>query len=122
MVFTHIPSNVFLLLMALAPSPFFAGVLYLARQALSRMDVPTRQSYLMAVVDPEERAGAAGITNVVRIIAQTPSPAIAGALMQAVALAAPLLVAAPIKIAYDLALWRSFKDLKPPEEIRVNPS
>lgn len=117
MVFTHIPSSVFLSLIALAPSAPVAGALFLARQALSRMDVPTRQSYLMAVVDPEERAGAAGITNVVRILAQSPSPAIAGFLMQSVAVGAPLLLAGPIKIAYDLALWRSFKDLRPPEEV-----
>ncbi len=116
MVFTHIPSSVFLSSIALAPSPFAAGALFLARQSLSRMDVPTRQSYLMAVVDPEERAGAAGITNVVRIVAQSISPTIAGFLMQSVAVGAPLLVAGPIKIGYDLALWRSFKDLHPPEE------
>lgn len=116
MVFTHIPSNVFLSLIALAPSAPIAGALFLARQALSRMDVPTRQSYLMAVVAPDERTAAAGITNVVRLIAGTPSPAIAGFLMQSLALSAPLLAAGPLKIAYDLALWRSFKNLHPPEE------
>lgn len=119
MVFTHIPSNCLLFSLALAPSPLIAGAIFLARQSLSQMDVPTRQSYLMAVVDPEERAGAAGITNVVRIVAQSFSPAIAGFLMQSVALGAPLLVAGPLKIAYDLALWRSFKDLRPPEEART---
>jgi len=122
MVFTHIPSNCLLFLLALSPSPLIAGALFLARQSLSQMDVPTRQSYLMAVVDPEERAGAAGITNVVRIVAQSFSPAIAGFLMQSVALGAPLLLAGPIKIAYDLALWRSFRDLRPPEEIAVRPA
>lgn len=119
MVFTHIPSNVFLSLIALAPSAPIAGALYLARTSLSRMDVPTRQSYIMAVVEPGERTAAIGITNTVRIVAQSFSPTIAGYLMQSVAVGAPLLIAGPLKIAYDLALWRSFKDVRPPEEART---
>lgn len=116
MVFTHIPASIFLILLAAAPQFWMAVVLFLARELLVEMDVPTRQSYVMAVVGPHERTYASGITGLVRLGGWASGPFIAGALMQGVSLATPLFVGAAMKIGYDLMLWRSFRDLKPPEE------
>jgi predicted MFS family arabinose efflux permease len=80
------------------------------------MDVPTRQSYVMAVVAPEERTVAAGVTNLVRLGAWAVGPVVAGAVMEHVALATPLFLAAGLKIAYDVALFAAFRKVKPPEE------
>ena len=82
------------------------------------MDVPTRQSYVMAIVRPEERTFAAGVTNLVRLGGWAVAPAFAGALMQGASLGAPLLVGAGMKILYDLALFMAFKEQRPPEEVR----
>jgi MFS family permease len=116
MVFTHIPSSVCLILAAFAPSlPVILGLL-LARAALSQMDVPTRSSYVMAVVTPPERAAAASFTSVPRSLAASLSPALAGALFALSWPAAPLVICGGLKIVYDLLLLRQFRHLKPPEE------
>jgi MFS family permease len=116
MVFTHIPSSVLLASVAFAPSFGVAAVLFLLREGLVEMDVPTRQSYVMAVVRPEERTYASGVTHLVRLGGWAVAPSFAGWLMQAASLAAPLFIGAGMKIAYDLLLWRAFRKLKPPEE------
>lgn len=116
MVFTHIPSSLMLIAMAMAPEFWIAALLFLARELLVEMDVPTRQSYVMAVVQPAERTFAAGITGLVRLGGWAVAPFAAGMLMQGVALATPLLIGASMKIGYDLLLWRWFRHLKPPEE------
>jgi MFS family permease len=118
MVFTHLPSNVMLMLIPLMPSLPLAIGLLLARHLLSQMDVPARGSYVMAVVDPEERTAAAGVTTVARTLAQAVSPALAGLALQWVGgLAAPFLLGGGIKIIYDLALFVSFRRLKPADEL-----
>ena len=116
MVFTHIPSSLFLATAAIVPSFPVAAGLFLLRESLAEMDVPTRQSYVMAVVRPEERTVAAGITNLVRLAGWAAAPAIGGLLMEGFSLAVPLVVGAALKIAYDIALWLSFHRLAPPEE------
>lgn len=117
MVFTHIPSNVLMILVAFAPSFQIALLLYLARTGMSQMDVPTRQSYLASVVNEEERITAAGITNTSRNVTQAISPSIAGALIQSLALSAPFVIGGALKIAYDLLLYANFKKIKPPQEM-----
>src|SRR3954454_3245724 len=117
MVFTHIPSNILIILVAFAPSFHLAIVLYLARMGLSQMDVPARQSYIVAVVNEDERTVAAGITNISRNVAQAVSPSIAGYILQSVSfLAAPFLIGGLLKIVYDVLLYVNFKKIKPPEE------
>lgn len=116
MVFTHIPSSLLLMTVAFAPSFPIAAILFLLREGLVEMDVPTRQSYLMAVVRPEERTFAAGVTSLVRLGGWAIAPAFAGLLMQGTSLAAPLFVGSGLKISYDLLLWVSFRARKPPEE------
>jgi predicted MFS family arabinose efflux permease len=116
MVFTHIPSSLFLASVAIVPSFPVAAALFLVRESLTEMDVPTRQSYVMAVVRPEERTVASGVTNLVRLVGWAVAPAIGGALMEGVSVAVPLVVGAALKIAYDVALWLSFRRLAPPEE------
>ena len=117
MVFTHIPSSVCLILAAFADSLPVALALLFTRSALSQMDVPTRSAFVMAVVTPAERATAASFTGVPRSLAAAASPAIGGALLAAGWLAAPLVACGAIKIAYDLALWRTFRkyEASPPE-------
>jgi predicted MFS family arabinose efflux permease len=117
MVFTHIPSSICLILAAFAPTLPLALALLLARAALSQMDVPTRSSYVMAVVTPTERPAAASFTSVPRSLAAAASPALAGALFAASFQALPLLVCGGLKIAYDLLLLAQFRSLKPPEEL-----
>jgi MFS family permease len=116
MVFTHLPSSMFLIAAAFMPSPRWAIVLFLLRESLVEMDVPTRQSYVAAVVQPGERTFAAGVTNLVRNGAWAAASAVAGVFMQQVALAAPLLLGGGLKIIYDGLLWRAFRHLAPPEE------
>jgi len=118
MVFTHIPSNVFFAAIALAPWGWLALVFYFCREALGSMDIPTRQSYIMAVVEPEERTAAAGFTTLSRQAAQSISPSLAGWMVQAVGAGSPFFLAGGVKITYDLALWLSFRRIKPPEEAR----
>jgi MFS family permease len=116
MVFTHLPSSMFLIAAAFMPSPRWAIVLFLLRESLVEMDVPTRQSYVAAVVQPGERTFAAGVTNLVRNGAWAAASAVAGVFMQRVAFAAPLLLGGGLKIIYDGLLWRAFRHLAPPEE------
>ena len=116
MVFTHIPSNVIIMLIPFAPGAWLAIGLFLVRTFLSQMDVPTRQSYTMAIVAPEERVAAAGITNLTRFSARAIGPGVGGFLFQSVSAAAPLFLGGAIKIAYDLALFAWFRNVHPPEE------
>ena len=116
MVFTHIPSSIVLMLAAFAPTLPLALVLLLIRAALSQMDVPTRSSYVMAVVTEAERAAAASFTSVPRSLAAAASPALAGALFAASYRAWPFLICGALKITYDLLLLMQFRHLKPPEE------
>jgi MFS family permease len=118
MVWTHIPSNVLLLLVPLMPTLPLAVLVLLARFCISQMDVPTRQSYVVAVVAPDERSAAAGITTIARTAATAISPLLAGVLLQASLLSAPFFLAGGLKIVYDLALYRSFRAIRPPEERR----
>src|SRR5947207_2491362 len=119
MVFTHIPSSIFLILAAFSPNLYLALGLLLLRSALSQMDVPTRTSYVMAVVTPAERPAAASVTAVPRSLASSISPAIAGALLMTSFSGLPLVVCGVLKIVYDLALLFSFRHIKPPEETGV---
>lgn len=116
MVFTHLPSSVLLLLVPFMPTLALAVALLLARSALSQMDVPTRNSYVMAVVTPGERAAAASITSLSRSLASSAGPFIAGWLLGISAFGWPLIVAGALKIVYDLALLATFGRLRPPEE------
>ena len=116
MVFSHLPSNILLMLVPLMPSTLLAAVLFLLRQSLSQMDVPTRQSYLMAVVTPEERPAAAGLTTVARGVSQSVSPALAGLAAQFASATFPFLLCGGLKIIYDVAVYFTFRSIKPPEE------
>ena len=116
MVYTHIPSSICLIGAALVPDLAAALSLLLLRAALSQMDVPTRSSYVMAVVTPAERAAAASVTSVPRGLASAASPALAGAMMAAGYSAGPLVICGLLKIAYDLLLLWAFRGVKPPEE------
>ena len=116
MVFTHIPSSLLLITVAYAPSFPVAALLFLLREGLVEMDVPTRQSYVMAIFPPEERTLASGVTHLVRLGSWSVAPWFAGALMQGASMAAPLVIGALMKVGYDLALWTAFRRLKPPEE------
>ena len=116
MVFTHLPANVLLLLVPFAPSLGVAIALLLVRSALSQMDVPTRSSYVMAVVVPSERAAAASVTSVPRSLASAVSPLIAGYLLGLSTFGWPLVIAGSVKIVYDLLLLANFRSVPPPEE------
>jgi MFS family permease len=116
MVFTHLPSNILLILVAFMPNLQLAILMLLGRFVLSQMDVPTRQSYTMAVVDPDERAAAAGVTSVSRSLASSGGPVLAGAMLGATTFGWPLVIAGTLKSAYDLLLLRQFRHVKPEEE------
>jgi MFS family permease len=116
MVFTHLPANLFLLAAPLMPNAALALALLMARSLLSSMDAPARSSYVMAVVPEDERAAASSVTNAPRGLAQAASPALAGWLLGLSTFGLPLIVGGAVKAAYDLALWRGFRNLKPEEE------
>jgi MFS family permease len=116
MVFTHLPSSLFLLAVPLTPRFSVAVALLLAREALVEMDVPTRQSYVAAMVAPEERVYASGITNLTRTVSWAVTSSVSGVLMQSVAFSAPLILGGSMKVIYDALLFRNFRHLKPPEE------
>jgi MFS family permease len=117
MVVTHLPSNVLLLLVPLMPNLTLAVIVLLVRFSISQMDVPTRQSYTMAVVRPEERSAAGGITGVARTAGAAISPIFAGLLFsRPLLIDVPFFIAGALKIAYDLALYRQFAAIRPPEE------
>jgi MFS family permease len=117
MVFTHIPSNILLILVPLMPTlPLAIGVLLL-RFSISQMDVPTRQSYTMAVVSPDERSAASGVTAIARSVGASISPALTGLLFSIpVLFNLPFFLSGGLKIIYDLLLYREFRAVKPPEE------
>ena len=117
MVFTHIPSNILLMLVPLMPTLPLAITMLMLRFCISQMDVPTRQSYIMAVVDPEERSAAAGVTAIARTLGAALAPSLTGLLIGAPGwLNAPFFIAGTLKIIYDLMLYRMFNHVKPPEE------
>jgi predicted MFS family arabinose efflux permease len=116
MVFTHIPSSLFLIAVPFAPSFSIAAFLLLCRECLVEMDVPTRQSYTAAVVRPEERTFAAAATNVARNLGWAGSSSLSGIFMNTVSLGAPIFIGSSLKIAYDIALFFSFRSIRPPEE------
>lgn len=118
MVFTHIPSSLLLLTVPFAPTFPIAAALFLLREGLVEMDVPTRQSYVMAVVAPHERTAASGVTSLVRLGGWAVAPAFAGMAMAGTSLGAPLVVGASLKIVYDILLYTAFRRLPPPEERR----
>jgi len=115
MVFTHIPANVFLILAAFMPSAPLAITFLLLRMMFSSMDIPARQSYVMAVVPPEERAAAASMTNVPRSLTSAISPLLAGSLLQVSTFGWPLVIGGVLKISYDLLLLVQFRRLRPNE-------
>lgn len=116
MVFTHLPSNVLLLLVPFMPRVELAAGLLIVRFLLSQLDVPTRQSYTMAIVGPEERSAAAGVTSVARNGAQAIAPLFTAATLAVPALGLPFLISGSLKIAYDVAVLLTFRRLRPPEE------
>ncbi len=117
MVFTHIPSNVLLILVPLMPNLPLAILVLLARFSISQMDVPTRQSYTMAVVDPDERSAAAGLTGIARTTGASLAPIFTGPLLAQAALqSVPFFLSGGLKIVYDLLLYWNFRSVRPPEE------
>lgn len=117
MVFTHLPSNILLMLVPFMPNVWLAVGVLLVRFSISQMDVPTRQSYTMAVVAPDERSAASGITAIARSIGAAFAPVLSGLLLATPALiSAPFLISGGLKIVYDLSLFRQFRAHKPPEE------
>jgi MFS family permease len=116
MVLSHLPSNLFLSAVPFAPSAIWAIALLLCRHSLSQMDVPTRQSYTMAVVEELDRTAAAGFTNVSRTVASSISPSLAGYAIANLWIGSPILAAGSLKIVYDLILYGVFRKTKPPEE------
>jgi len=119
MVFTHIPANLFFVAMAVVPvgAAPVAAVLYLARSFLSTMDVPARQSYVMAVVDPAERTATAGVTSLARSAAQSAGPLVGGALLVPLGVGVPLIAAGVLKVGYDLLLFAAFRARPAPGEL-----
>jgi predicted MFS family arabinose efflux permease len=115
MVFTHLPSNVLLIAVAFSPNLATAITLLLARVVLSQMDVPTRQAYVMALVEPSERTAAASVTNTARYLSRPIGPLLAG-VSQTIALGTPFVIAGVVKSAYDVILWRWFRTVPLPEE------
>lgn len=120
MVFTHLPANVMLLLIPFVPQLGWVIVLLLMRSALSQMDVPTRGSYVMAVVSPPERPAAASITAVPRSLASAASPLLAGYLLGVSTFGWPLVIAGAVKIVYDLSFLAMFRAVRPPEEAEAS--
>jgi len=122
MVFTHLPSNILLMLVPLMPNLSSAIVVLFARFAISQMDVPPRQSYTMAVVAPDERSAAAGITGIARSIGAAISPTLAGTfLSNPVLLGVPFFLAGGLKVIYDILLYRSFRHIKEDEREDARP-
>jgi len=118
MVFVHLPSNLLLATIPFAPTFSTASILLFARQSLSQIDVPSRQSYVMAIVPEEDRTGADSFTNLSRSTAQSIGPSLSNSLIQAGLLSDPFLLAGGLKIIYDLSLYFSFRRLKPPDEVK----
>ena len=117
MVYTHVPSCLLLFTIVASDNFALAAALFLLREGLNEMDVPTRQSYVMAVVQPHERLAAAGITSLVRSLGWAIAPVLAGMLMETGGLGLPLIAAGITKLTYDFLLWREFRKVKAPEEL-----
>lgn len=117
MVFTHVPSNILLILVPFMPTLPLAILMLLLRFSISQMDVPTRQSYTMAVVEPDERSSASGITGIARTIGASVAPVLSTSLLANPVLGLPFIFSGLIKLFYDVSLYRSFKSIKPPEEL-----
>jgi MFS family permease len=115
MVLTHLPSSLFIMAAPLAPTAAIASALFLSREALVEMDVPTRQSYVMAIVAPEERSAASSVTNVTRTLGWAAGPSVAGLVMQYTP-GGPIVIGGVLKVVYDLLLYTSFRHVKAPEE------
>jgi predicted MFS family arabinose efflux permease len=113
MVFTHLPANIFLMLAPLMPNLPLAVTMLLLRWSLSSMDVPARTAYVLSMVEPDERAAAASITNVPRSLASAASPALAGQLLSMTAFGWPLIIGGGLKAVYDLILLKMFRDVRP---------
>ncbi len=116
MVFTHVPSNILLILVPFMPNLPMAIIMLLLRFSISQMDVPTRQSYTMAVVEPDERSSASGITGIARTIGASIAPVLSTSMLANPMLGLPFIASGAIKLIYDFALYRSFQSIKPPEE------
>jgi len=116
MVFSHLPANLMMAVIPYMPTLETSLFFYLGRSLLSMMDVPTRQSYTMAIVKPEERSRFQALLNLPRSITMAIGPSLAAYIMQFVGISMPFLIAGVIKSVYDIALWATFKDIKPPEE------
>lgn len=121
MVYSHLPANLMTMSIPYMPNLATSSTVYVGRSLLSQMDVPTRQSYTMAIVKPEERSRVAGIINLPRSLTSALGPSIAGAIMQFVGPSIPFLIAGGLKAAYDLALYFMFRNVKPPEEEKLTP-
>lgn len=120
MVFTHIPSNILLMMVPFMPTMELAIIVFLLRSVLSQMDVPTRQSYTMAVVAPDERSAASGVTTIARSAGAAISPSLSGLILSnPLLMGLPFLLSGGIKIVYDLLLYWNFRNVKPPEEIET---
>ncbi len=120
MVYSHLPANLMTMSIPLMPNLAASSVVYVARSLLSQMDVPTRQSYTMAIVKPEERTRVAGLINLPRSITSALGPSIAGAIMQFIGHSIPFLIAGGLKVVYDLSLYFMFRNVKPPEEQKIS--
>src|SRR5947199_10650707 len=119
MVFTHLPSNILLILVPLMPNVSLAVLVLLLRFSISQMDVPTRQSYTMAIVHPAERSATAGITGVARTTGAAVAPLFAGFLFaRPLLMSLPFFIAGTLKVLYDVLLYREFLTVRPPEERR----
>jgi MFS family permease len=116
MVYSHIPANVLMMSVPFMPNLGASTTVYMARSLLCQMDVPTRQSYTMAIVKPEERSRVAGFINLPRSLTQAVGPSIAAYVMQFMGSGLPFIIAGVLKIGYDLALYFTFRNVKPPEE------
>jgi len=116
MVYSHLPANLMTMTIPYMPTLAASTTVYLSRALLSQMDVPTRQSYVMAIVEPEERSRVAGLINLPRSLTLAISPSLAGFIMQFMGLSLPFLIAGGLKAMYDLALYFTFRNVKPPEE------
>jgi MFS family permease len=121
MVFTHVPSNVFLIAVALAPTPLLAVALLLGRQSLSQMDVPARQSYVVSIVDESDRTAAAGLTNSIRTVSSSVSPSLAGYALANFWIGTPLAAAGILKLTYDFLIYKVFRNVRPPDEKAPRP-
>src|SRR5512143_120820 len=122
MVFTHVPSNILLILVPLMPTLPLAIAVLLMRFSISQMDVPTRQSYTMAVVAPDERSAAAGVTGIARSVGAALAPSLTGIFLAAPALSSlPFFLSGGLKLIYDMLLYRSFRALRTPEELASSP-